>query len=79
MSSDPLIDRWQAHRAAAKLEEFWNQTAPAGVTFDQAEAVAMLMVKLECYETALRKIAGTGGPDAETANAALAYKPPVWR
>ena len=79
MSSNPLIGAWKARRATAKLEEFWNQVAPAGTAFDQAEAVALIMVLLECYEEALRTIAEKGGPEASTAKDALAYKPPVWR
>ena len=33
----------------------------------------MAMVKLECYETTLRKIAENGGAEADIAKAALAY------
>jgi hypothetical protein len=70
--------RWRAHKAKSKLEAFWEEIAPADQPFEEAKAIALLLVKLECCEMALGKIAVKDGPDAETAKAALAYRPPVW-
>lgn len=72
-------NRWKASSATAALAKFWKHTAPEGTSFDQSEAVAMALVLLECYEMALGRIAEQDGPQAETAKAALSYKPPVWR
>jgi hypothetical protein len=69
---------WRTQRAKSKLEAFWHQTAPADKPFEEEKAVQLLLVKLECWEMALRKIAAEVGPNAETAKTALDYKPPVW-
>jgi len=74
-----LMGEWKAHKASTALEEYWNQVVPSGTTFDQADAVASVLAMLSRYEAVLRKIAEKGGPDAEIAKEALAYKPPVRR
>ncbi len=74
-----LINEWRAHRATVALQEYWKRTVPAGTDFDRPDAVNMVLVMLDCYETALRRIAEKGGPQADMAKEALSYKQPVWR
>jgi hypothetical protein len=74
-----LMSAWKAHKATQALEKYWDRTVPEGTSFEQSEAVGMVIVTLECYEMTLRKIAERGGADAPTAKEALAFKPPVWR
>lgn len=74
-----LMGRWKAYKATGALEKFWNRTAPEGTAFNEADAVAMALSLLDCYGSALRKIAEKGEPDAAAANEVLAsYKSPVW-
>jgi hypothetical protein len=73
-----LQKRWRIHKAKSKLETFWQQAAPADQPFEEEKAIAMVLVRLECCEMALRKMAMKDGPDAEIAKAALGYIPPVW-
>jgi hypothetical protein len=73
-----LTVQWKDHKAKQALQEFWNRTAPEETAFNEPDAVAMALTLLDCYASALRKIAGNGGPDAAAASKALTYKPPAW-
>jgi len=73
-----MMERWRAHKASGALKRFWNRTAPEGAPFNEAEAVALALTLLDCYQGALRKIAEKGGGDAALAREALAYRPAVW-
>jgi len=79
MPVDPLITQWKTYKATHALEEYWSKIVPAGTSFDQSDAVALVMTMLDHYESTLRKIAEKGGPDAGIAQEALDYKAPVWR
>ena len=74
-----MARQWKASRATLALAKFWERNAPEGTSFDEPEAVAMVMVTLECYEMALQRIGHGDGSQAEIAKAALSFKPLVWR
>ena len=66
-----VMKDWKAHKAKARLEEYWNGVAP-GSPFDPVAATISLLTRLERYEEALRVIARGDGDAARRASEALA-------